>query len=496
MKLSERLHRNGDAPQKPSAKAPGAGTGSKEQRTATAANEKPAAAVKPSRVSPSARATEWAATKRRVHALVVADLGPLLAKRDQTIDLGQEVRDRLDNALAQAGLEVTPTQRRRFITEVTADILGYGPLEQFLNDADVTEVMVNAYDDIFVERAGRIEHTDAAFDDEVQLRQVISRIVAAVGRRVDESSPLCDARLPDGSRVNVVLPPLALRGPALTVRKFPESPMQVGELVERGSMTPQVAAFVKACVAGKLNVLVSGGTGTGKTTLLNAVSQFIPPDERIITIEDSAELQLQQPHVLPMEGRPANAEGQGEVTIRDLVRNALRMRPDRIIVGEVRGAEALDMLQAMNTGHEGSLTTLHANSPRDALSRLETMVLMAGMDLPLRAIRDQVASALDLIVHLDRLADGRRVVTTITEVQGMEGDVVVLQDLFAYRFTSGGSASSSSQGHTVPTGLRPKVLGKLEAAGMPVPPSMFAALPSDPARPYATAGTGRKGQRA
>ena len=475
MKLSERLKSEGDSP------AANPGTAKTQARTKKSA--------------PKGRATEWSATKRRVHALVVADLGPLLAKRDPTIDLGQEVRDRLDNALAQAGLEVTPTQRRRFITEVTADILGYGPLEPFLSDPEVTEVMVNAYDDIFVERGGRIEHTDAAFDDERQLRQVISRIVAAVGRRVDESSPLCDARLPDGSRVNVVLPPLALRGPALTVRKFPESPMQVSELVERGSITPQVAVFVEACVAGKLNVLVSGGTGTGKTTLLNAVSQFIPLTERIITIEDSAELQLHQPHVLPMEGRPANAEGQGQVTIRDLVRNALRMRPDRIIVGEVRGPEALDMLQAMNTGHEGSLTTLHANSPRDALSRLETMILMAGMDLPLRAIRDQVASALDLIVHLDRLGDGRRVVTTITEVQGMEGDVVVLQDLFAYRFTSGGTGTLSSAGRTEPTGLRPKLLGKLEAAGMPVPPSMFAAVPAGNGRAHATVGNTRKGKR-
>ncbi|MEX0659114.1 MAG: ATPase, T2SS/T4P/T4SS family [Egibacteraceae bacterium] len=293
---------------------------------------------------------------------------------------------------------------------------------------------------------------------------------------------MCDARLPDGSRVNVVLPPLALRGPALTIRKFPESPMQVTDLVEKGSITPQVAAFLESCVAGKLNILVSGGTGTGKTTLLNAVSGFIPPTERIITIEDSAELQLHQPHVLPMEARPANAEGMGLIGIRDLVRNALRMRPDRIVVGEVRGAEALDMLQAMNTGHEGSLTTLHANSPRDALSRLETMVLMAGMELPLRAIRDQVASALDLVVQLDRFGDGRRVVTTITEVQGMEGDVIVLQDLFSYQFTAGGTGSTSSVGATMPTGLRPKVLEKLEAAGIPIAPSLFAAMPAKPER--------------
>ena len=460
MKLSERLKSEEEAPRAKSSPA----------KTSTPSATRPKKAA-------SGRAVEWSATKRKVHELVVADLGPLLAKRDETIDLGQEVKDRLDDALAQAGLEVTPTQRRRFITEVTADILGYGPLEALLNDPTITEVMVNAYDDIFVEREGRIEQTDVSFDDERQLRQVINRIVSAVGRRVDESSPLCDARLPDGSRVNVVLPPLALRGPALTVRKFPESPMQVSDLVERGSITPQVAAFVEACVLGKCNILVAGGTGTGKTTLLNAVSQFIPFDERVITIEDSAELQLHQPHVLPMEARPANAEGRGLVTIRDLVRNALRMRPDRIVVGEVRGAEALDMLQAMNTGHEGSLTTLHANSPRDALSRLETMVLMAGMELPLRAIRDQVASALDLVVQLDRLGDGRRVVTGITEVQGMEGDTIVMQDLFNYQFTSGGLGTAASAGRTVPTGLRPKLLNKLQAAGVDMPPSMFAAIP-------------------
>ena len=407
MKLSERLKNEGEGP---------APAGTRNGKAAPKAAPKATRAPKTPRPTSNGRATEWSATKRRVHDLVVADLGPLLGKRGASIDLGQEVRDRLDDALAQAGLEVTPTQRRRFIVEVTADILGYGPLERFLADPEVTEVMVNAYDDIFVEREGRIEHTDASFDDERQLRQVINRIVAAVGRRVDESSPLCDARLPDGSRVNVVLPPLALRGPAMTIRKFPEYPMQMSDLIERGSLTPQVAAFVEACVTGKLNILVSGGTGTGKTTLLNAVSQFIPPGERVVTIEDSAELQLHQPHVLPLEARPANSEGHGEITIRDLVRNALRMRPDRIVVGEVRGGEALDMLQAMNTGHDGSLSTCHANGPAQALRRIETMALTGGVELPLRAVRDQVHAAIDLLVHVGRLPDGRRRVLAVDEV--------------------------------------------------------------------------------
>jgi pilus assembly protein CpaF len=414
---------------------------------------------------PSARTSEWSATKKRVHDRIVAEVGPLLARSDGALDLAAEVRARLDAALAD--VEVSAAQRRKFLAEVTADILGYGPLEPYLADATVTEVMVTGTQRVYVERDGRIEPTDTRFTDERQLRAIIDRIVGAVGRRVDESSPLCDARLPDGSRVNVVLPPLSLRGPALTIRKFPDVPMTLDDLVARGTLTTPLAEFLAACVRGKRNVLVAGGTGTGKTTLLNAVSQAIPADERVVTIEDAAELTLHQPHVVPMEARPANAEGQGLVTIRDLVRNALRMRPDRIVIGEVRGAEALDMLQAMNTGHEGSLTTLHANSPRDALSRLETMVLMAGMDLPLRAIRDQIAAALDLVVQLDRLPDGRRLVSAVTEVQGMEGDVVVLQDLFALR-----------GGVIEPTGLRPKLLGALPD----VPPSLFAQLPAAPRR--------------
>lgn len=460
----------------PSAVAPGAGAG------------RPSGGVTSRRKPAVSNAERWSHTKRRVHEHVVAELGPMLARSDGSVDLAVEVRSRLDNALRAAEVEITPSQRRKFIAEVTADILGYGPIEPFLSDASVTEVMVNAYDDIYVERDGRLERTDASFTDEAQLRQVIDRIVASVGRRVDESSPLCDARLPDGSRVNVVLPPLALRGPALTVRKFPESPMGMDDLEANHTISPGGRAFIEACVQGKLNVLVSGGTGTGKTTMLNAASQLLPPTERIVTIEDAAELQLHQPHVLPLEARPPNAEGEGEITIRDLVRNALRMRPDRIVVGEVRGAEALDMLQAMNTGHEGSLTTLHANSPRDAFSRLETMVLMAGMELTLRAIRDQIAAAIDVVVHLDRLGDGTRVVTAISEVQGMEGDVIVLQDLFAYRFTAGGRETSRSAGGLEPTGLRPQSLAKLQEAGAPLPPSLFADVPEP-------APASRKGRR-
>jgi pilus assembly protein CpaF len=442
MKLSERL--------------------SERPRHAAAVHQPKAAAAR------GERSDEWSALKRRVHEAVVAELGPMLARREP-LDLASEVQSRLDAAIAAVDIAITPAQRRRFFAEVTAEILGYGPLEPLLADPTVSEVMVNGPDEVWVERSGLLERCDVRFDDERQLRQVIDRIVAAVGRRVDESSPLCDARLPDGSRVNVVLPPLSLRGPCITVRKFPENPLLMEDLVRLGTLSEATRAFLQAAVLGKVNIVVSGGTGTGKTTFLNAVSQAIPVTERIISIEDAAELQLHQPHVVPLETRPANAEGTGRVTVRDLVVNALRMRPDRIVVGEVRGPEALDMLQAMNTGHEGSLTTLHANSPRDALSRLETMVLMAGVDLGLRAVRDQIASAIELVVHLDRLPDGRRVVTAITEVQGMEAEVVVMQDLFRY--------ASGSPGSLRPTGLRPRLLDKLEAAGVTVPAGMFVELP-------------------
>src|SRR5581483_4096094 len=350
---------------------------------------------------------------------------------------------------------VSPLERRKFVAEMVSDTLGYGPLDPLLQDDGITEIMCNAFDDIWIERNGLIEHTDLSFTDDSQYRQVIDKIVAAVGRRVDEASPMVDARLPDGSRVNAIVPPLAIHGAVLTLRKFAADPYTAKDLINFGTYTIDLVTVLEACVRGKMNILVSGGTGTGKTTNLNVLSSFIPDGERIITIEDSAELQLQQPHVINLEARPANAEGRGEVNIRDLVKNALRMRPDRIIVGECRSAEALDMLQAMNTGHEGSMTTVHANSPRDAISRLETMVLMAGFDLPVKAIREQIASAIEIIMHVDRLPDGRRVVTAVTEVQGLEGETILLQDIFKYRYLPG-TERGKPAGELVPTGLRPK----------------------------------------
>ena len=420
---------------------------------------------------------DWAEKKRKVREHIVTGLGPLLSSGDATLDLAAEVRARFDEAAAATGIQATSAQRQRLLTDVTADILGHGPIEPLLADPEVTEVMVNGADEVFVERGGQLTRTEVRFNDDKHLRHVIDRIVSSVGRRVDESSPMVDARLPDGSRVNVILPPLSLKGPVMTIRKFPEQPLLMADLVQIGSLSQATADFLRACVEGKLNVLVSGGTGTGKTTVLNAVSQFIPARERIVSIEDAAELQLNQPHVIPLETRPPNAEGSGQVTIRDLVKNALRMRPDRIIVGEVRGPEALDMLQAMNTGHEGSLTTVHANSPRDALSRLETMILMSGLELGLRAVREQVGSALDLLVHLDRLGDGRRVISQIEEIQGLEGDVITTQALFTYRFSEGGKGTSSSQGHLAPTGFRPKLLDTLATAGVRIDRGLFAELP-------------------
>src|SRR5205807_4495855 len=418
----------------------------------------------------SASASSWDASKRKVRELVLAEVAPKMAGLVGD-ELTAEVKAALDRIVQREDVRVSPMERRKFVAEVIQDTLGYGPLDPFLADDTVTEVMCNNYDDIWIEREGRIEQTSASFTDEAQYRAVIEKIVAAVGRRVDESSPMVDARLPDGSRVNAIIPPLAIHGPVLTVRKFSADPFTVKDLINFGTFTLDLAVILEACVRGKLNVLVSGGTGTGKTTTLNVLSAFIPAGERIVTIEDSAELQLQQPHVINLEARPPNAEGSGEVRIRDLVRNALRMRPDRIIVGEVRGAEALDMLQAMNTGHEGSMTTVHSNGPRDALSRLETMVLMAGFDLPVRAIREQVASALNLIMHLDRMPDGRRIVTSLTELQGMEGDTILLQEVYRYRTTPNRDGKAS--GELVATGLRPKFLDRLSEMGIDVPAKVF-----------------------
>ncbi len=427
----------------------------------------------PAKRKGASQSGRWGEMKRRVRDVLLEDLGPKLYTRRDPDDLRSVVASHLDDALRKAGVTLSISQRAKFVTEVAADLLGYGPLDPLLADPDITEIMCNAYDDIYVERRGKITRTEAQFIDEPQFRQVIDKIVAGVGRRIDEGSPMVDARLPDGSRVNAVLPPVAVHSPILTIRRFPETPYEVKDLINFGTLTVDVAVMLEACVRGKLNVLVSGGTGTGKTTTLNVLSAFVPPDERIVTIEDAAELRLHQPHIVSLEARPANTEGAGEVTIRSLVRNALRMRPDRIIVGEVRGAEALDMLQAMNTGHEGSLTTVHCNSPRDALSRLETMVLMAGYDLPVRAIRQQIASALDLIVHLDRFGDGTRRIVHVAEVQGMEGDVITLQDIYRHVFAEGGRESARSAGRLRATGLRPKLVDKLREAGVDIPPKLF-----------------------
>jgi pilus assembly protein CpaF len=419
----------------------------------------------------------YADLKTRVHHDVIATLGAELFKADANTDMSERVLRAVTEQLTLDRTPLTREERRQLVREITDDILGYGPLEPFLRDDSVTEVMVNAYDRIYVERSGRLERTPAAFVDNAHLMRIIDKIVSQVGRRVDESSPMVDARLPDGSRVNAIIPPLALRGPTLTVRKFARDPYTMNDLIGFGTVTGKSAQFLSACVRGKLNVLISGGTGTGKTTTLNALSAFVPNDERIVTIEDAAELQLQQEHVITLESRPPNIEGQGEVRIRELVRNALRMRPDRIIVGEVRGAETLDMLQAMNTGHEGSLTTIHANSPRDALSRLETLVLTAGVDLPLRAIREQISSAFDLLVQIQRLVDGSRRITHVTEVLRMESDVITLQDIFAAKPPdeehTPGAGRSRLLSPLQATGLKPHFLEKLAANGVVLPPSFF-----------------------
>ena len=379
----------------------------------------------------------------------------------------------LERVIASEHVPLTRAERQRIVSTVSDDILGYGPIEAFLADPTVTEVMVNGLKPIYVEVGGKLARTDARFTTDEHLRRVIERIVSEVGRRIDESSPMVDARLPDGSRVNAVIPPLAVDGPALTIRKFSKHAFDVDDLIGLGTVTQELVEFLARCVEGRLNIFVSGGTGTGKTTLLNVLSSMIPDDERIVTIEDAAELQLKQEHLVRLESRPSNIEGRGEVTARDLVRNALRMRPDRIIVGEVRGGEALDMLQAMNTGHDGSLSTLHANAPRDALARLETMVLMAGIELPVRAIREQAASAVDLLVHLSRLRDGTRRVTQVCEVNGMEGDVITLSDLYGFDYGAGIGEDGRYAGTVVPTGLRPRFADRLQDYGIELPSALF-----------------------
>ncbi len=423
----------------------------------------------------SESATGKDAVKRSLHYLVIEDLGAEIADAPpDDEELRRRIVERVRRHLSAESTPLSTADREEIEKDVVDNILGYGPIQEYLDDDLVTEVMVNNDRTIYIERFGKIYRTGARFLDEAHLVRIIDKIVGQVGRRVDESSPMVDARLPDGSRVNAIIAPLALNGPMLTIRKFSKDPFTVEDLIGFGTLSPMLVDLIQACVEGKLNILISGGTGTGKTTLLNVVSQYIPSDERIVTIEDAAELRLHQSHVLRLESRPANIEGKGQVTIRDLVRNSLRMRPDRIVVGEVRSAEAIDMLQAMNTGHEGSLSTVHANSPRDAMSRLETMVLMAGFDLPVRAIREQVAAALDVVIHLSRLQDGTRRVVAVTEVEGLEGDTIVMQDIFKFDYSAGRDEDGRFLGSIQPTGIRPKFTEKLGHMGITLPAEIFA----------------------
>jgi len=408
--------------------------------------------------------------KTRIQNELIASLDPTMDVT-KTDEVRRTIEEMYNNILAEEQNVLSRAERKRLFQQIVAEILGLGPLEPFLADPAISEIMVNGPKNVYVERAGKIERTNAVFESEEHLMRIIERIVAPLGRRIDESSPYVDARLQDGSRVNAIIPPISLIGPTLTIRKFFRIPLTVERLVELGTVTSEVMEFLKACVVARLNVLVSGGTGTGKTTFLNILSGYVPGDERILTIENAAELQLRQEHVVTLESRPPNIEGRGQVSIRDLVINSLRMRPDRIIVGECRGSEAFDMLQAMNTGHEGSMTTLHANTSRDALSRLENMILMAGMELPHRAIREQIAGAIDVVVQLERLRDGTRKVVAITEIQGMEGDTIVRSDLFKFEQT--GFEQGRVIGMLRPTGLRPKFMEKIEASDIHLPPSIF-----------------------
>ncbi|MGH9177717.1 MAG: CpaF family protein [Acidimicrobiales bacterium] len=416
----------------------------------------------------------------KVHHELIEVLGPMLSDSHiSEIELRRRVEEELRNVLAAETTPMSLADREALVRDVTDDVIGYGPIDRYLKDPAITEVMVNGPENVYLERAGKIFRAPMGFVDVPHLRRIIDKIVSQVGRRVDESTPMVDARLPDGSRVNAVVHPLAIGGPFLTIRKFSKDPFTIDDLIGFGTLDAEVARFLDACVKGRLNIIVSGGTGTGKTTLLNVLSGYLPNDERIVTVEDAKELQLRQEHVLSLESRPPNIEGRGEVTIRDLVRNCLRMRPDRIVVGECRSGEALDMLQAMNTGHDGSLTTIHSNSPRDTLARIETMTLMAGFDLPVRAIREQMSSALDLIVHLTRLRDGTRRVTHVTEVQNMEGDVIILQDVFLFDWHMGVDEQGRFKGSLKPTGIRPKFSEKLKDLGIELAAGIFVGHETD-----------------
>lgn len=414
--------------------------------------------------------------KARIHTKIIEEINNNSFKEnvaeEQEENLEKDISEIIERFLEEEGTFITKLEKQKLISEIIDETIGFGPINQFIHDPSVSEIMVNGPDKVYLEKKGKLVLSDVTFKDDQHIMRVIEKIVAPLGRRIDESSPMVDARLPNGSRVNVIIPPLSLNGPTITIRKFSEKPFTVKDLINFGTVTPDVAILLKACVEGRLNIVVSGGTGSGKTTTLNVISSFIPEDERIVTIEDAAELQMMQDHVIRLETRPPNIEGKGAITIRDLVRNSLRMRPDRIIVGEVRSGEALDMLQAMNTGHDGSLTTGHANSPRDMLARLETMVMMAGMELPMKAIREQVASAIDLIVQQSRMRDGSRRITHITEVTGMEGDVITMQDIFLFK-QHGRDERGRITGELLPTGIKPKFVEKLEDAGIKLPNDVF-----------------------
>ena len=456
-------------PAAPTPETPGGGSQPPAPTSGGAPTPPPAAA--PSRFSGAMPAREsFREAKFRVQNRLINELDPKLDLTNQ-VEVRRQIEELFGKIADEEGLALTRAERVRMLEQITDEILGLGPLEPLLRDETLTEVMVNGPQQVYIEREGKLELTNVTFQNDEHVMKIIQRIIAPIGRRVDESSPMVDARLADGSRVNAIIPPLSLVGPVITIRKFSATPFTVEDLVRFGTSTPEMFEFLEACVKARLNIFVSGGTGSGKTTMLNILSGFIPDDERIVTIEDAAELQLRQEHVVTLEARPSNIEGKGAIPIRELVRNALRMRPDRIVVGECRSAEALDMLQAMNTGHDGSMSTGHANSPRDMLARLETMVLMAGMDLPLRAIREQIASAVDLIVHQNRLKDGSRKIVNITEVQGMEGDVIVMQDIFVFEQT--GVVEGKIQGKLRPTGIRPKFVEKFEAAGIHLTPNVF-----------------------
>ncbi|MFZ6020395.1 MAG: CpaF family protein [Chloroflexota bacterium] len=460
MSILKRIQGEQTPPPGGSGKAPGGGT-------------TPPSPVPPRRVgAPSMPTTQdtYQDLKVRVQNKLLSNLDSNMDVT-RTAEVRRTIQELFEQILNEENIVLSRPEKARMYEQIAAEILGFGPLQPLLDDDSITEIMVNGAKNVYVERRGKIQRAPITFENNEHVMRIIERIVAPLGRRIDESSPYVDARLPDGSRVNAVIPPISLVGPVLTIRKFARNPITVDQLIQFGSITPEAIQLLDACVKARLNIVISGGTGSGKTTLLNVLSGFIPADERIITIENAAELQLRQEHVVTLESRPPNIEGRGEITIRQLVINSLRMRPDRIIVGEIRDEAALDMLQAMNTGHDGSMTTLHSNSPRDTLSRLETMVMMAGMDLPVRAIREQVSSAIDVVVHQERLRDGTRKVVNICEVSGMEGDVITMTDI--YQFEQAGYENGKVIGRLRPTGLRPRFYEKIEAAGIHLPPSLW-----------------------